>query len=138
MILLDTDTYTLHQVGQERVVRRLPTADEPASITIVTQIEVLRGRHEALFKAADGARLLHAQQALARTLQHMAQFPVVFFDEAAAAVFDRLRQTTGLRRLGRGDLLIGSIALANRAILVTRNQKHFRKVPGLRIESWTD
>jgi hypothetical protein len=54
------------------------------SITIIGQIEVLRGRHEALFKAEDGRRLLRARELLALTQQHMAQFLVVPVDDAAA------------------------------------------------------
>jgi tRNA(fMet)-specific endonuclease VapC len=138
MILLDTDTYTLHQFAHARVLERSRAASEVPSITIVTQVEVLRGRHEAFIKAEDGGRALHAQQVLALTLQHMAQFRVVPLDDAAAAEFDRLRQTKGLKKIGRGDLLIASIALANKAALVSRNTKDFRKVPGLLIENWAD
>jgi tRNA(fMet)-specific endonuclease VapC len=138
MIFLDTDTYTLHQRAQERVLERCRTAKEVPAITIATQIEVLRGRYDALFKAEDGARALRAQQVLALTLQHMTQFQVVPFDATAATEFDRLLATKGLRRIGRGDLLIASIALANQATLVTRNRKDFQKVPGLRIENWAD
>jgi tRNA(fMet)-specific endonuclease VapC len=138
MILLDTDIWTLHQFADERVRERCETAGEVPAITMVTQIEVLRGRYDAVFKAEDGARLLHAQQVLALTLQHMEQFQVVPFDAAAAAQFDRLLGTKGLRRIGRGDLLIAAITLANRATLVTRNRRDFQKVPGLRIENWAD
>jgi len=35
-------------------------------------------------------------------------------------------------------LLIASIALANDALLVTRNLRHFRQVPNLRLENWAD
>jgi tRNA(fMet)-specific endonuclease VapC len=138
MILLDTDIFTLHQAGHPRILERSRAAAEVALITLVTQMEVLRGRHEAVFKAEDGARLLRAQQVLVLTLQHMRQFPVVLFEDAAAAEFDRLRQVKGLRQIGRADLLIASIALANRATLVTRNLKDFRKVPGLLVENWAD
>jgi tRNA(fMet)-specific endonuclease VapC len=138
MILLDTDTYTLHQLANERVLERCRRAGEIPAITLVTQIEVLRGRHETVFKAEDGARLLRAQQVLVLTLQHLRQFPVVHFDDAAAAAFDRLRQTKGLKKIGRGDLLIAGIALAAQAILVTRNVRDFRKVPGLQVENWAD
>ncbi len=58
------------------------------------------------------------------------------FDVAAAADFDRLRQNRKLKKIGRGDLLIAAIALANRALLVSRNLRDFRQVPGLRVENW--
>lgn len=138
MILLDTDCCTLHQYGQERNAERCRVADEVASITIVTQMEVLRGRHDALFKAEDGTRLLHAQTVLAFTVQHMMQFPVVLFDAAAAVEFDRLRQAKKLKKIGRADLSIAAIGLAQRATLVTRNLKDFRQVPGLQVENWAD
>ena len=55
---------------------------------------------------------------------------------AAAAEFERLRANKKLKKIGRRDLLIACIALANRARLVTRNQKDFRQVPGLHVENW--
>lgn len=138
MILLDTDSYTLHQHGQERILQRFRTAGEAAAIALVTQIEVFRGRYDAVFKAEDGARLLRAQQVLALTVQHMRQFLVVPFDDAAATEFDRLRGNKKLKKIGRGDLLIAAIAVAHRATLVSRNRKDFRLVPGLRLENWAD
>jgi tRNA(fMet)-specific endonuclease VapC len=138
MILLDTDAFTLHQIGHELFMKRFRLATEAPTITVVTQVEALRGRHEALLKAEDGARLLRAQQGLARTVQHLALFPVIPFDDAAADEFDRLRQNKKLKKIGRGDLLIAAIALANRATLVSRNEKDFRRVPGLPVENWAD
>jgi tRNA(fMet)-specific endonuclease VapC len=56
------------------------------------------------------------------------------FDEAAAQEFERLRK---LRvRIGTMDLKIAAIALANDALLLSANLRDFKKVPGLRIESW--
>jgi len=43
-----------------------------------------------------------------------------------------------LRKIGRADLLIASIALASSATLATRNLKDFAFVPGLRTENWAD
>lgn len=138
MILLDTDTFTLHQLGQERVTTRLRAAPEIPAITIVTQIEVLRGRYDALMKAEDGNRVLRAQRGIAASIAHLALFQIVPFDDAASTEFDRLLETKGQRRIGRGDLLIASIVLANKATLVTRNRKDFQKVPGLLLENWAD
>jgi tRNA(fMet)-specific endonuclease VapC len=138
MILLDTDSFSLHQFGHERFMERFRVASENPAITIITQIEAMRGRQDALLKAEDGVRLLRAQQAMFRTVNHLGLFDVVLLDEAAAAQFDRLLSTKGLRRIGRGDLLIAAMALANKATLVTRNSRDFRKVPGLQIENWAD
>jgi tRNA(fMet)-specific endonuclease VapC len=138
VILLDTDTFTLHHAGHVKVMERTSKAAEIPQLTIVTQIEALQGRHEALIKAADGGRLLHAQRLLFSTLQHLALFQIVPFDAAAAAEFDRLRETKGLKKVGRKDLLIASIALANKATLVTRNLKDFRKIPDLQLDNWAD
>jgi tRNA(fMet)-specific endonuclease VapC len=38
--------------------------------------------------------------------------------------------------IGQMDTLIASHALSIKAILVTNNQKHHSKVPGLKLENW--
>jgi tRNA(fMet)-specific endonuclease VapC len=138
MILLDTDTFSLHQFGHPRVAERIAGASEIPAITIITQIEALRGRYDAVLKAEDGTRMLRALQGLERTIQHLALFKIVPFDAAAAAEFDRLRENKKLKKIGRADLLIAASAQANRATLVTRNLKDFRLVPGLQVENWAD
>ncbi len=60
------------------------------------------------------------------------------FDEAAGEALERLAKVKKLKTIGRADLLISSIALANSATLVTRNLKHFRRVPDLLLENWVD
>jgi len=34
------------------------------------------------------------------------------------------------------DILIASIAIENKLVLVTNNQRHFRKIPNLQLENW--
>ena len=63
---------------------------------------------------------------------------IVPFDAAAAAEFDKLRQNKKLKKIGRADLLIASIALAHGATIATRNLRHFWQVPRLQVEDWTD
>jgi len=139
MKVLDTDTLTLLFAGHRRVIEHHQQETEEVAITVVSQIETLQGRFAMLLKAADGAQLRRAQQWLDQTLRNLAAIPkVVPIEDAAADEFDRLRENKKLRRIGRADLLIACIVLANRATLVTRNRKHFRQVPGLRVESWAD
>jgi tRNA(fMet)-specific endonuclease VapC len=63
---------------------------------------------------------------------------VVPFDERAAVEFERLREVKAARKIGHADLIIASVALTNRATLVTRNLRHFRYVPNLMLENWVD
>ncbi len=132
MHLLDTDTLTHLHAGQPNVVERLRAVDDPdVGITIITKVEVLRGRIDYLLKAETGVELLKAQELLFRTEELLNQLLVVPISQAASEQFDRLRATPKLRKIGRADLLIASIALANRATLVTRNLRHFRQIPSL-------
>ncbi len=139
MHLLDTDTLTHLQAGHPRVVRHLHELTDPdVGITIITKIELLRGRYDYLLKATSGPELLKAQQLLSRTEAFLDLLQVLPFDESATTRFDQLRQIRGLRKIGRADLLIASITLAHGAILVTRNIRHFRRVPGLTVVNWVD
>jgi tRNA(fMet)-specific endonuclease VapC len=49
----------------------------------------------------------------------------------------RARLEMSGRAIGAMDMLIAAHALYERASLVTRNVSEFRRVPGLKIESWT-
>lgn len=139
MHLLDTDTITHLHAGHPRVVEHLHMLkDHLVGTTVVTKIEVLRGRFDFLLKAATGAELLRAQQLLVRSEELLAQILVVPIDEAAAIQFERLRATKTLKKIGRADLLIASITLARRATLVTRNLRHFRQIPNLSLANWVD
>lgn len=138
MILLDTDVFSLLLAGKESIVKRLSRAEDEIAITVITKVEVLRGRHDFLLKATDGSQLLSAQRLLNQIQNDLRSWNVVEFDTAVATEFDRLRQIRHLRKIGHADMLIASIALAHRAVLVTRNLRHFQQVAGLVLENWAD
>jgi tRNA(fMet)-specific endonuclease VapC len=139
MYLLDTDTLTHLHAGNSNVVERLKSvADIEVGITIITKVEILRGRIDYLLKAETGANLLKAQELLFRTEGLLNDLAIVPINQAASIEFDRLRGVSKFRKIGRADLLIASITLANRATLVTRNLRHFKQIPGLRVENWVD
>ena len=139
MFLLDTDILTLLELAKPRVVDRLSEVD-PAEVTtkLITKIEMLLGRFAAVLKAANAEELLRAQQKLTRTEELLDELEIVLINAAAALEFDKLRQHKKLKKIGRGDLLIASIALACKATLVTRNLRDFLQVPGLHVENWAD
>lgn len=100
--------------------------------------EILRRRCENLLKGETPEETLRAQQRLDRSEQQVARLMVVPFDESAAWQLARLMKVDRLKRIGRADLLIASVTLANDATLVTRNLRHFRQVPNLKVVNWAD
>jgi tRNA(fMet)-specific endonuclease VapC len=72
---------------------------------------------------------------LERMLQFYCATPLLPFDQKAMEHFQRLWVIPV--RIGTMDLKIASIALANDAILLTRNLLDFSKVPDLRLEDWS-
>ena len=75
---------------------------------------------------------------LRRLEQFFAAFGSFPFDDAAAVCYGGIRE--GLERsgtpIGPNDLMIAAIAMANDAILITRNTREFERVIGLKIEDW--
>jgi len=139
MHILDTDTLTHLHAGHPNVVGNLRKLDDPdVGITIITKIELLRGRSEFLIKAADGNQLVRAQKLFDRTEELLSQIPVLPMDEKSAVKFELLKKIKRLRKIGRKDILIASMTLARHAVLVTRNIRHFKQVPDLMITNWVD
>ncbi len=138
MTLLDTDTVSLLLAGNPKVLGRLRRAEEDLAITVITKVEILQGRFDSLLKARDGDQLQRAQLWLERTEANLDHWAVVRVNAAAAIEFDRLRQLKTVRKVGRADMLIASIALAHRATLVTRNLRDFRLISGLILDNWAD
>ena len=139
MKILDTNTLTHLFESHPPVVERYEQETDDIAMAIVSRIEILQGRFAMLLKAANGQELRRAQQRLDQTVKRLAEIPnVIPVDDSVAEEFDHLRENKKLKKIGRADLLIAAITLANRATLVTRNLKDFRLVPGLQVENWVD
>jgi tRNA(fMet)-specific endonuclease VapC len=129
LYMLDTNAVSAVMRGNPLMDERLLQLD-PADwcISAVTHSEICYGlalRPEAttLIRAAD------AFLAVATTLA---------WDSAAAAGHGRLRAQ--LRQagtpIGDFDEMIAAHALSVGAVLVTDNERHFRRIPGLPVENW--
>jgi tRNA(fMet)-specific endonuclease VapC len=139
MYLLDTDIVSHLHAGHPQVVANFRAAGDPEiGTTVVTKIEILRARFDFILKATTGEQLLRAHQWLNISEEQLSNILIAPFDQAAANQFERLRGIRKLRKIGRADLLIASITLANNATLVSRNVRHFRQVPNLRVVNWVD
>ncbi|KAB2683815.1 type II toxin-antitoxin system tRNA(fMet)-specific endonuclease VapC [Brucella pseudogrignonensis] len=69
-----------------------------------------------------------------------ARLEVLSYDEAAANHTGQLRAELALSGtpIGPYDQLIAGHARSRGLIIVTNNRKEFDRVPGLRVEDWTD
>ncbi|KKD37055.1 MAG: type II toxin-antitoxin system VapC family toxin [Limnoraphis robusta] len=139
--ILDTDHVTLFQRNHPQIVQKVREIDTSnLFVTIVTLEEQLRGRLAVISKANQTPeRLAIAYQNLRSTLVYFCNVQLLDFDEAAYNCYQNLLQNLGQQKLlvGTQDLKIAAIAIANLAIVVTRNQKDFSKVPNLPLEDWT-
>ncbi|HEX7880294.1 MAG TPA: type II toxin-antitoxin system VapC family toxin, partial [Candidatus Eisenbacteria bacterium] len=117
----DTDVLIdfLHGVepGAGRIAAELETGQ--LRTTVVSRVELLAGARSP------------RQETVIREL--LAAVPSLPLDDAAAEHAGRVRRELDAAgsAIGLGDCLIAGIALANQAILLTRNRQHFEPVSGL-------
>ena len=114
------------------------SAEPDVATTIVTWMEVMQGRFRAIFTAADADQLERASRRLQESAGQLSSLPIVPINHAVAKQFAALLANKKLKRIGRGDILIASIVLAEKATLITRNILDFSLVPGLTWENWAD
>ncbi len=127
--LIDTDTcvYFLRR-REPRVVRRMQAHARHSAISVITLGELEFGRAGS----SDPDAVRQSIDLLLDLLQ-VAPLPAV-----AAEHYGQIRATLRSRGtpIGNNDLWLASQALAADLILVTNNEKEFRRVPGLRVQNW--
>ena len=130
--LLDTDTVSLMLRGNASVTVRVGNyrrTEGPVAVSVIVLYEVLRG-----------LKFLDAKLQMASFQSFMRANEVIHLDEAIAQTAADLYAT--LRKQGQllpdADLLIAATALDRGYILVTRNLKHFERIPNLQLENWVD
>lgn len=129
--LIDTDILSYFFKGNSMVLRHFQSYLEifnSVEISIITYYEITSG--------------LLAKKAI-RQLQVFEQFAdenrIIPLTEKSSKISAELYAS--LREKGNPvddiDLLIAGVAIENEMILVTNNEKHFGRIPNLKIENWT-
>jgi tRNA(fMet)-specific endonuclease VapC len=140
MFLFDTDHITFLQVQIQpehgRMVHRMSLYRMTAFFwSIVSFDEQTLGAHALTKRTQDPKSVLRGYGLFEVIRSSFAIQQVLPFDQAGQS---RFVQWQGLRsRVATKDLRIAAIALAHNLTVLTRNQKHFSKVPGLQTEDWT-
>ena len=136
MACLDT-TFLLDLLGrggravQNRalgMIRELGSLDEHLTTTMINLAELHVGVNRALEPEAERRRI-------DRVLRGVSVLP---FDRRAAAMFGVVKAELG--RIGKPagdmDVLIAAVAIVNGHTILTRNARHFSRIPGLTVISY--
>ena len=137
--ILDTDHFSLWQRNHPLVIQHIQNVDPNVlAITIITAEELIRGRFNVIRESSQvshSEKLILAYTKLWETLALIKHINIINFDHNAYRIYAELRHQK--IRIGTQDLKIASIAMANNAILITRNYRDFSKVPNLALTDWT-
>lgn len=128
--LIDTDIIIYSVKGNSIVQRRfLQNEHIPKAISVITYGELLWGAKKSK----------NAGKNLAVVYRIKELFPIVAIDNAVIETFSDIK--VAMQKAGSPvddmDLLIAATALTMNYTLVTSNEKHFRRIKGLRIENWS-
>jgi tRNA(fMet)-specific endonuclease VapC len=129
MVCLDTDFLIEFDRRQQRAVSKMTELvykGELVYTTIVNVAEYYAGAYKSKNK----------DDAVEMARHYMKDLSILMMDEQAALVWGKLYSELRANAIGDRDLFIASIAIANKQTLLTRNVKHFERVPGLTVESW--
>ena len=129
--ILDQDSIEAFNLGR----RLAMLSEQDVAVTIVTYEEQMRGWLAYTARANTPTKQIEAYAKLRGHVERFRRIPILDYDAAASAIYENLRQTH--IRVGTMDLKIAAIALANNAVLLTRNLSDFLKVPGLKVEDWS-
>jgi len=136
LYVLDTDMLTLLEEGHPAVGQRfLQQGPQDLAITVLTVEEQLSGWYTQVRKAKRPEKLAWAYRRLTDTISFLACLRILTYDEQAILHYEQLRKANS--KIGRMDLRIAAVVLEHGAVLVTRNARDFRKIPGLQIEDWS-
>jgi len=129
MFLLDTDTVIYALKGEATVAASLHLhLHDPMYLSTITMMELYYGAYKSQNIDANLAKLKTIESA----------FPLLPPGPETLETFGKMKATLEVQglRLADLDLIIAATALARNLTLVTNNQKHFNRIPGLKLVNW--
>lgn len=139
-VLLDTDHLSVlqwrEQPACDRLLARLDKlAPDDIATTIVSFHEQIQGWQAYLARARKPEQIVLAYARLESMWRSFLRMNVLSFSREAQTRFEDIRHQCP--RLPTMDLRIAAIALVTSTVLLSRNVRDFRRVPGLQVEDWT-
>jgi len=128
--LLDTDILSAVMKGNPAVIARAHAYLEEhgaLAFSLITRYEILRG-----LKAKKAAAQLEAFDRFCETCLILPLTDAIVI--RAADIYAALKERG--EPIGDADILISASALVHGLVVVTNNEDHFRRIPGLEVENW--
>lgn len=130
-VLIDTDILSCYIKGKKRVIdnfNKYLQQYELIEISLITYYEIVGG-----LLAKNALKQLNIFEDLVSV-----NIVIPMTDNSAkisAELYSSLRQGSDI--VDDIDLLIAGIAIDNDMTLITNNENHFSRIPGLRIDNWS-
>jgi tRNA(fMet)-specific endonuclease VapC len=129
MVCADSDFIADLDRGNPAALAKLDEIErrsEPIYTTTINVAELYHGAHSSR----------NSDRAIGRIEKILSRFSILNLDYESAKLWGELAEKLKSSSIGELDLFIASMALSNKQAIVTRNRRHFERVPGLQIEGW--
>jgi tRNA(fMet)-specific endonuclease VapC len=130
--LLDTNTciYIINKKPLSAVKRIRTKRPEEVAISTITIAELEYGVARSKFPDRNRVALM----------EFLLPFTILEFDQSAATCYGIIRSSLDSlgKPIGAMDTLLAAQARSRDLILVTNNEKEFRRIEGLHIENWVE
>lgn len=127
--LLDTDIILYYLKGNLNVFQQVNTHDTDDIYTSAINVaELYVGLNYQNSRS----------QEYIKTIGFISRLKVISFDRRAAVEFGRIKKVLDSKgmKIDDMDLLVAAIALEGNMTLVTNNNKHYKRIKGLKLENW--
>ena len=120
----------LNKKSQTLIERLAKVAPSEIYLCSIVKAELFYGAHKSI----------NPPKALKLQREFCSRFKSLSFDDKAANEYGKIRSYLEKKGkvIGPNDVIIASIAVANKITLITHNTKEFGRVKGLVIEDWQE
>ena len=127
---LDTNTCIYFLKGKFKNIQDRLKEVHPESIKIasIVKAELLLGVEKSQKKEENRKKIL----------QFLRPYEIMGFDDICTGVYARIRAGLELQGkiIGPNDIILAATVIAHEGVLVTNNEKEFKRVSDLKIENW--
>lgn len=129
MVCVDTNFLIALERGDKNALEKMQKLVDGGDIVYVTAVTVAE-----FYRGAYGSK--DRTKALDDVKGLLDRFAILNLDYESGKIWGDLAHLLKSITIGDRDLFIASIALSNKQVLITKNKKHFERVPSLQVEGW--